>query len=115
MAKRRQVTDGELLGQIRGLASRPDAVRSTRSAQEGMVARNLTRAGVCQTICEYLDEGLPVDETLTDSAAGHIGKTVYEMYATIDAEDLFVKVGIEQERGTPVLLLISVHEQHRGT
>lgn len=115
MAKSRPVTDRELLDQIRTLASQPDVVESTNSAQQGMVARNLTRAGVCQTICEYLDDGLPVDEAVTESAAGHIGKTVYQMYPIIDAEDLFVKVGIQQEHGMPVLLLISVHEQHRGS
>lgn len=112
MPKSTAVTDKALLARIKGLASQSHHVVVTRSAQRGMVARSLTRAGVCAVICDYLDGGEPVDETISDTAAGHKGKSAYQLYPTIEAEDLFVKVGIDESRGIPTLILISVHERH---
>jgi hypothetical protein len=77
-----------------------------------MARLGLTIPGVCEAICDYIDGGADVMETITDSARGHIGKPAYEVYPTIDAEDLFVKVGIDQPRWGRVLILISVHERH---
>jgi hypothetical protein len=77
-----------------------------------MARLRLTIPGVCQAICECIDAGAGIMETVTDTARGHIGKPAYEVYPTIDAEDLFVKVGIDARRWGPVLILISVHERH---
>jgi hypothetical protein len=77
-----------------------------------MAARGLTRVGVCEAICEHIDASGPVDQTMTDTAVGHIGEVAYELYPTVEAEDLFVKVGIDESRSQPALVLISVHERH---
>jgi hypothetical protein len=106
------VTDKSLLARIKALASQSHRVVVTRRAQQGMVARSLTRTGVCAVICDYVEGGEPVDETITDTAAGHEGKSAYQLYPTIEAEDLFVKVGIDESTGTPTLILISVHKRH---
>jgi len=106
------VTDKTLIRRIRALASQPQRVAVTRSARGDMTARSLTKAGVCEAICDHIDGCGPVDESITDTAAGHIGEPVYQLYPTIEAEDLFVKVGIDESGSQPTLILISVHDRH---
>jgi hypothetical protein len=77
-----------------------------------MAVRNLTKAGVCEAICDYIDGCGPVDQSMTDTAVGHVGEPVYQLYPTIEAEDLFLKVGIDESQPQPTLVLISVHERH---
>ena len=112
MPKSTPVTDKTLIRRIKALVSEPRRVAVTRSAQADMVTRSLTRAGVCEAICDYIDGCGLVDQSITDTAAGHIGKPVYQLYPTIEAEDLFVKVGIDESQSQPILILISVHDRH---
>lgn len=112
MPKRRELKDERRIGQIRGLAGKPEAVRPTRRAAQDMARLGLTTAGVCEAICDYLEAGSPVDETVTERAAGHQGKPAYELYPEVNAQDLYVKVGIDESPPEPTLVLISVHERH---
>ena len=114
MPKSTPVTDKTLIRRIRALASEPHRIAVTRRALADMAARSLTKAGVCEAICDYIDGSSPVDRSVTDTAAGHIGELVYQFYPTIEAEDLLVKVRIDESRSPPTLVLISVHELHRS-
>lgn len=111
MRKRWELRDKSRIALIRKLAGDPQAVRPTNTARQDMTRLRLTMAGVCEAICDYIDGDAAVMETITDAARGYIGKPAYEVYPTIDAEDLFVKVGIDKRRWGLVLILISVHER----
>jgi len=106
--KRWELTDTEVIAHIRQLAGKSSQVRVVERAREDMVRLGLNKSGVCEAVCEYIDAGRPVDETITRKAAGHVGKHAYELYPEIDSADRYVKLGIDGG----VLVLISVHERH---
>lgn len=108
MSKRKPVTDPVLLARLRALAENPTSVKVSGSAFDGMQRLGVNLRGVCAALCEYLDDGGPVDETVTDSAEGHIGETMYEMFPEIHLYSRYVKVRIVKVSGS--LYIISVHE-----
>jgi len=80
-----------------------------------MAALRLTIAGVCRAICDWIDSGKSLMETITRYDEEHIGEPAYELYPVIDGRELFIKVTI-CERGSAheLLLVISAHRQEGG-
>jgi hypothetical protein len=112
LPKRWELTDHERIALIRDLAAARRVAYVTTRAGNDMARLGLTEAGVCQAVRDHIDDGLPVDETITERASGHEGKPAYEIHHEIDARDFYVKVGIDESRSEPALVLISVHEPH---
>jgi hypothetical protein len=80
-----------------------------------LAALGITIAGVCQAICDWIDAGEQITETITRYDAEHVGEPAYELYPVIDDTDMFIKVAI-CERGSDqeLLLVISAHRQEGG-
>src|SRR5665648_1145735 len=72
-------------------------------------------AGVCQAVCDWIDAGEQITETITRYDAEHVGEPAYELYPVFDDTDMFIKVTI-CERGSDQesLLVISAHRQEGG-
>lgn len=109
MARRRQVSDGDLIRRIRVLAAVPARVSATRSAVEFMVSTDLTVASVCAALCAYIDGGGPIDEVSTEAVPGHRGELMYEVHPMIEARDYYVKVRLIGRASHEGLPLVSVH------
>ena len=80
-----------------------------------MAALRLTVAGVCQAICDWIDAGEPLMETMTRYDKRHVGEPAYELYPVVDGTELFIKVTIcERGSADELLLVISAHRQKGG-
>lgn len=112
MPKRWQLNDVSTRSLLRLLAENHRSVSITYRARQHLSECCLTVAGLCYLICEYLDNGGVVDETITESAQGHIGEHVFEMHPEIDAHDYYVKVGFDGTPPDQSLRIISFHEEH---
>jgi len=90
-------------------------VRATTRAMQDMAALRITVAGVCQAICEWIDAGEQITETITRCDEEHVGEPAYELYPVFADVDMFIKVTIT-ERGSDqeLLLVISAHRQEGG-
>ena len=108
MSKREAVSDVLLLARLREKAEDLESVKVSRSALDNMQRIGVTRRGVCAALCDYLDAGGTVDQTVTDSAEGHIGEIMYEMFPEICLYTRYVKVRIVSV--TDSLYIVSVHD-----
>jgi hypothetical protein len=80
-----------------------------------MAALRLTIAGVCQAICDWIDAGEPLMETITRYDEEHVGEPAYELYPVVSDARLFIKVTIcERGSAQELLLVISAHRQEGG-
>ena len=109
MGKRLPLTDPRTLRGIRRLASSAEDVYVTKRAQWDMFAGGLTKADVCEAICDWINSGEQVMLAITDKATGHIGELVFEMYPVICGEQRFVKVAIQTRTTRDRLFIISAH------
>ncbi len=113
--RRWELTDRKLLRTIRRLAGEPAKVAATKRAVFDMAALRVTKAGVCQAICDWIDGDETVMETITTSIPEHAGEPAYEFQPNIDGHDMFIKVTIyERVTDHELLLLISAHKQQGG-
>jgi hypothetical protein len=113
--KRWELKDRKVLRAIRRLAGEPAKVAATKRAVFDMAAVRITKAGVCQAICDWIDSGETVMETITTDIPEHAGEPAYEFKPTIDGQLMFVKVTIcERKTDHELLLLISAHKQQGG-
>ena len=80
-----------------------------------MADLRITVAGVCQLICDWIDAGQELMETITRYDTKHFGMPAYELYPVAEEIPLFVKVTII-DRGSDLelLLLVSAHRQEGG-
>ena len=113
--KRWELKDRKVLRTIRRLAGEPAKVAATKRAVFDMAALRLTKAGVCQAICDWIDGDETVVETITTNIPEHTGEPAYEFQPNIDGHDMFIKVTTyEGATGRKLLLLISAHKQQGG-
>ena len=92
------------------LAGDPERVRQTQSSYWCMVSYNLTKAGLCQAIQDWIDEGKDVNEGITTKVEPHNGKTHYEMNPVIGKYKIFLKVGIKKDPNAgEYMMIISSH------
>lgn len=107
--KHQECTDRAIIDQIRKLSEDAYSAAFTRSSLIKMDELRLTRRGVLEIICEYINGGGVVDVTITDSVPGKIGQPMYVLYPTYENQDLYIKVRIDTYGPYP-LIVISVHE-----
>ena len=113
--KRWELKDRKVLRTIRQLAGEPAKARATKRALHDMAALRINIAGVCQAICDWIDGGETVMETITTNITEHAGEPAYEFQPAIDEHDMFIKVTIcERDTDHELLLLISAHKQQGG-
>jgi len=113
--KRWELKNRKVLRALRQLAGEPAKVRATKRATYDMMALRITKAGVCRAICDWIDGGETVMETITTDIPEHAGEPAYEFQPTIDGHDMFIKVTIcERDSDHELLLLISAHKQQGG-
>jgi len=113
--KRWPLKDRKIVKAIRRLAGEPDKVHATTRSVRDLAALRITIAGVCQAVCDWIDAGEQITETITRYDAEHVGEPAYELYPVFDDTDMFIKVTI-CERGSDqeLLLVISAHRQEGG-
>ena len=113
--KRWELRDRKVLRAIRQLAGEPVKVIATKRSVQDMMALRVTKAGVCQAICDWIDGRETVMETITTDTPEHAGEPAYEFQPTIEGHDMFIKVTVcERDSGHELLLLISAHKQPGG-
>jgi len=113
--KRWELKSRKVLRAIRQLAGDPAKVQATKRALQDMMALRINTAGICQAICDWIDDGETVMETITTDIPEHAGEPAYEFQPTIDGHDMFIKVTVcERDSGHELLLLISAHKQPGG-
>ena len=113
--KRWPLKDRKIVKSLGRLAGEPDKVHATTRSMRDLAALRVTIAGVCQAICDWIDAGEQITETITRYDAEHVGEPAYELYPVLDDTDMFIKVTI-CERGSDqeLLLVISAHRQEGG-
>ncbi len=78
-----------------------------------MMAHNLTRQDVADTIVEWIDAGGRVKPTVLHSFRDRQGETAYEMKPKIGGTTWYIKVCIEDRDGPDEgLALLSTHPDH---
>ena len=108
MAKKR--ADEKILRKIYELAKDPSRVKQTQRSYWDMISHGLTRAGLCQAIQDWIDDGKDVFEDVTNVAKSHVGKIHYIMKPVVDNHKLYLKVGIEKDPETgEFMMIISSH------
>ncbi|HJW75894.1 MAG TPA: hypothetical protein VJ787_09525 [Thermoleophilia bacterium] len=113
--KRWELKDRKVRRTIRRLAGEPAKVSATKRTLHDMTAMRINKAGVCQAICDCIDDGETVMETITTDIPEHSGEPAWEFQPTIDGRDMFIKVTIcDRDTDHELLLLISAHEQQGG-
>jgi hypothetical protein len=113
--KRWELKDRKVRRTLRQLAGEPATVSATKRALQDMLALRINKAGVCQAICDWIDDGETIMETITTDIPDHVGEPAYEFQPTIDGHDMFIKVTIcERDTDHELLLLISAHKQQGG-
>ena len=115
LPKRWPLKDRKIVKAIRRLAGEPDKVHATTRSMRDLAALGITIAGVCQAVCDWINAGEQITETITRYDAEHVGEPAYELYPVIDDTDMFIKVTI-CERGSDqeLLLVISANRQEGG-
>jgi len=113
--KRWPLKDRKIVKTIRQLAADPTKVHATARSMRDMATLRITIAGVCQAICEWIDAGEQITETITRCDKEHVGEPAYELYPVFTDVDMLIKVTIT-ERGSDqeLLLVISAHRQEGG-
>ena len=113
--KRWPVKDRKVIKAVRRLAAEPGQVRATTRSMRDLAELRITVAGICQLICDWIDGGQELMETITRYDAEHIGEPAYELYPVVEDFALFIKVTIIEHGGDhELLLLISTHRQEGG-
>ena len=108
MAKKN--ADSKIVKLIYKLAGDPSQVKWTQRAYWDMVSNDLTVAGLCEAIQEWINAGKTVIEGVTTEAQPHTGKFHYIMKPTIEKRKIYLKVGIEKDPNTgEQMLIISSH------
>jgi hypothetical protein len=113
--KRWALKDLKVVKAVRRLAAEPDQVRATARSMRDMADLRITVTGVCRLICEWIDAGEELMETITRYDAVHVGQPAYELCPVLEDIALFIKVTIVERGGDhELLLLVSVHRQEGG-
>ena len=109
MAKKK--ADVKTVRLIYKLAGDPTQVKQSQTSYWDLVSYKLTKAGLCQAIQDWIDEGKDVVEDITTKAKSHIGKAHYIMKPTVEKQKIFLKVGIEKNPDTnEYMMIISSHK-----
>jgi hypothetical protein len=108
--RRWPLKDRNIVKSLRRLAGESDKVHATTRSMRDLAALRITIAGVCQAVCDWIDAGDQIMETITGYDEEHVGEPAYELYPVIDGTDMFIKATI-CERGSDreLLLVISAH------
>jgi hypothetical protein len=93
---------------IRELAADPDRVEVYRTAKYDFMARTLTVDDVCEAICDWIDCGQPVNETVIHTIPELKDTPAYELKPVLFEKRYYVKLGLER-RGDDWLLILSAH------
>ncbi len=110
---RKKLATPQIIKDIRELASNPENVRVTNKAEYDLMADYLTKPGVCEIICNWIDGGGEVEEKITSEPRKHAGKPVYIMKPKLDRTTYYIRVTISKvKEGIGNLLIISAHPSH---
>jgi hypothetical protein len=97
---------------IRALASKPEAVKTTKTVEFDLMALRLTKDDICTEIVSWIDGGGRVKPTTLHSFPGRVGNAAYEMKPTINGSLIYIKVTIDKLASGEEMLIISSHRDH---
>ena len=106
MAK--QAADPAVVRLIRQLAADPDRVEIYRTAKYDFMSGSLTAEDVCDAICDWIDAGQTVVETVINKIPELIDEPAYELKPVLLGQRYYVKLALEK-RGDDWLLILSAH------
>jgi len=96
---------------IRRFAANPSGVRVTRTTQYDLLAHEVTKEEVCETIIEWIDGGQRVKKVTLRGQ--HAGLPAFEMKPRINDTLFYLKVALcEMDLPIEYMLLISAHPDH---
>ena len=105
--------DPLLVQEIRRFASDPNDVMMTQTVQYDLVAHQLTKEEICQSIIRWIDAGERIKPTQLHSFPGLQGLPAYEMKPRIRGVLFYLKVALfELHQPGEYMLLISAHPDH---
>lgn len=110
MSKRVELSDPSIRTLIRELLNDFRAVVLTNRAQIDMARLRETKKGVCFAAVDYIDNGGPIDVTITDTAKQHIGEKMYELFPNVEGMCYYLKIKID--KSGLVLIVVSFHEHN---
>ena len=97
---------------IRALASKPDAVKTTKTVTFDLMSLRLTKDDICSEIISWIDGGGRVKLTTLHSFPGKVGNPAYEMKPTINGSLIYIKVTIDKKASGEEMLIVSSHRDH---
>lgn len=97
---------------IRALASKPEAVKTTKTVVFDLMALRLTKDDICTEIVAWIDGGGRVKPTTLHSVPGKVGNAAYEMKPTINGSLIYIKVTIDKLASGEEMLILSSHRDH---
>lgn len=97
---------------IRALASKPDAVTTTKRVTFDLLGLRLTKDDICMKIISWIDGGGRVKPTTLHSVPGKVGNPAYEMKPTINGSLIYIKVTIDKKVSGEEMLILSSHRDH---
>ena len=98
---------------IRDLATRPDAVWTSRQVQSDLMAHHLTVDDICDAIVDWIGAGERVKPTVIKNIPARKGQPAYEMKPRINNLLYYIKVVIDGcELDGWRMVLLSAHPDH---
>lgn len=97
---------------IRDLATRPEAVATSRQVQSDLMAHNLTVEDICDAIVDWIDASERVKPTVIKNIPARKGQPAYEMKPRINNRLFYIKVVIDGNAGAERMTLLSAHPDH---
>lgn len=104
----KKAADPAIVRLIRELAADPDRVAVYRTAKYDFLAPTLTVDDVCDAICEWIDRGNPVIETVIHTIPERKNTPAYELKPVLCEKRYYVKLALERQ-GEGWLLILSAH------
>ncbi len=103
----------ETLKEICRLAADSSRVRITQTAMYDLMARQFTKADVCDEIIQWINRGDVVKETTLHTFPNLVGMPAYELKLRINGALFYIKMTLV-DLGSPseYMLLISAHPDH---
>ncbi|RMF01043.1 MAG: hypothetical protein D6773_10590 [Alphaproteobacteria bacterium] len=104
--------DEGTIRRIRDLATRPEAVASSRQVQSDLMAHHLTVEDICDAIGDWIDASERVKPTVIRNISARQGQPAYEMKPRINGWLYYIKVVIDGDAGAERMTLLSAHPDH---
>ena len=107
---KKRLASKEITNQIRRLANDTKNVRLTDKAKYGLMGSPLTKLGLCDEICEWIDNNQSITVTETTEPPEHVGKPAYVIKPKIGGIIYYMRFSIDETNiSSERLIIISVH------